>query len=172
METQNLTVMFTDIKGFTAFTADSSRAELERLIQRHEEVVLPVLESFRGTLIKRIGDAFLLTFESSTDAVLAGVRLQEVLEQRNLEFPTREQLEVRVAINAGEVTLIKGDVFGDVVNVASRIEGLAEAGEVFFTEAVYLTMNRQEVPSREVGIRRLKGVPEPVRVYKVLRGLQ
>lgn len=76
---------------------------------------------------------------------------------------------MRVAINAGEVTLADNDVFGEPVNITARINGIAEAGEVFFTEAVYLAMNKMEVPSSEVGLLQLKGIAEKIRVYKVVR---
>jgi adenylate cyclase len=76
---------------------------------------------------------------------------------------------VRLAINVGEVRLESNDVFGEPVNIAARVEGLAEAGEVYFTEAVYLAMNKAEVPSKEVGAFELKGIPGKIRVFHVPR---
>lgn len=75
---------------------------------------------------------------------------------------------MRVAINLGEVEIIDGDVLGDPVNIAARLEGVAEAGEVWFTESVYLAMNRKEIPSTEIGERTFKGIPAPIRVYRVV----
>ena len=74
-----------------------------------------------------------------------------------------------MGINSGEVSIKNGDVFGEPVNIASRIEGIAEPGEVYFTDSVYLAMNKNEIPSAEVGKRHLKGIAEMVTVYKVLR---
>ena len=169
VQTRNLTVMFTDIKGFTERTSQQTRDELMDMLERHHDVVLPVAERHGGDLIKTIGDAFLLTFESPTNGVLAGVAIQEALQAHNEGLPTAQRIEVRVAVNCGEVTLSDGDIYGEPVNIASRIEGLADAGEVYFTEAVYLAMNKREVPSSGVGYRQLKGVPEKIKVYKVLR---
>lgn len=76
---------------------------------------------------------------------------------------------MRIAINVGEVNLAENDVFGEAVNIAARIESVTQAGEVFFTEAVYLSMNKTEVPSSEVGLLKLKGISEKVKVYKVKR---
>ncbi|MDD5302739.1 MAG: RDD family protein, partial [Elusimicrobia bacterium] len=122
-----------------------------------------------GHLVKTIGDAFLMTFESPTNAVLAGVAVQEALAKLNEGRAAGDRLEIRIAINAGEVNLMENDVFGEAVNITARIEGIAEAGQVYFTEAVYLAMNKAEVPSSEIGLMQLKGIPEKIRVYKVRR---
>jgi class 3 adenylate cyclase/uncharacterized RDD family membrane protein YckC len=165
--TRHLTILLTDIKGFTDKTSHKSRAEITAMLDEHRVIVLPILEARGGRLIKTIGDAFLMIFESPTNAVLAGVAVQDALAKRNKDRPEAELLEIRIAVNAGEVNVIDGDVFGEAVNITARIEGIAEAGQVYFTEAVYLAMNKPEVPSSEVGLVILKGIPEKVRVYKV-----
>lgn len=167
METRTLTIMFTDIKGFTAKTSDSSRDEMARMMSEHERLLTPAFGYFNGRVIKTIGDAFLVVFDSPTDAVLCGMAVQEVLRQRNQTVAQENRIDVRVAINLGEVELKDGDVLGEPVNIAARLEGIAEAGEVYFTEAVCLSMNRSEVPTTEVGERTFKGIPYPVRVYRV-----
>lgn len=170
METKNLTIMLTDIKGFTDRTSRQSRSQMTDLLNRHRELLLPVIKNYKGNLVKTIGDAFLVTFESPTDAVLCGVAVQNALRAHNEGKDSDERIEVRIAINAGEVSIHEdGDIYGDAVNITSRIESIAEAGEVFFTEAVYLAMNKKEVPSSEIGYRQFKGVPEKIKVYRVLR---
>src|SRR2546423_1832702 len=150
-ETRHLTILLTDIKGFTDKTSAKTRADIGAMLDEHRAVVLPVLQEHGGTLVKTIGDAFLMTFESPTNAVLAGVAVQEALRRRNEGRGPDDRLEIRIAINAGEVNLADNDVFGEAVNITARIEGLAEAGQVWFTEAVYLAMNKTEVPSSEIG---------------------
>lgn len=168
MSTRNLTIVFTDIKGFTARVSAGSRDDLRRLREEHDRLLAPVFRYFRGKVVKTIGDAFLVTFDSPTDAVLCGVTIQEVLRQHNSDRPAETRLEVRVAINAGEVNVSSdGDVLGEPVNIAARLEAVTEPGQVFFTEAVYLAMNRREAPSAELGEYTFKGIPYPVRVYKV-----
>ncbi len=167
--TRNLTILLTDIKGFTDKTSQRSRADIQKLLDDHRDVVLPVLQGKGGRLIKTIGDAFLMVFDSPTDAVLAGIQAQEALAKHNAAVSEIDRIEIRIAINTGEVNLVEGDVYGEPVNIAARIEGVAEAGEVYFTESVYLSMNKTEVPSAEVGLLQLKGIPEKVRVYKVRR---
>ncbi len=169
MQTKNLTIMFTDMKGFTQRTSVGSRKQVERLLDVHNEIIKPVVRSFGGDLIKTIGDAFLVVFESPTDAVLCGMKIQESVANHNATAAADERFEIRIAINSGEVHLKDGDVFGEPVNVAARIQSIAEPGEVYFTESVYLTMNKNEIPSSEVGQRHLKGIPEQIKVYKVLQ---
>ncbi|HEX4046990.1 MAG TPA: RDD family protein [Elusimicrobiota bacterium] len=168
-ETRHLSILLTDIKGFTDKTSHKTRADIQTMLDEHRAVVLPILEKGGGRLIKTIGDAFLMTFESPTNAVLAGVAVQEALTKLNEGRVPDDRLEIRIAINSGEINLVDGDVFGEPVNITARIEGIAEAGQVYFTEAVYLAMNKADVPSSEVGLMQLKGIPEKIRVYKVRR---
>ncbi|WP_257447257.1 adenylate/guanylate cyclase domain-containing protein [Archangium lipolyticum] len=169
MKTANLAIVFTDIQGFTERTSRQTLEENQRLLRTHNELLTPVFKAFGGRIIKSIGDAFLVTFESPTQAVLSGMAIQDRLWQYNRGVPDAERLDVRVAINVGEVRLESNDVFGEPVNIASRVESIAEAGEVFFTEAVYLAMNKAEVPSLEVGSFELKGIPGKIRVFRVPR---
>ncbi len=168
METENLAIMFTDIKGFTSRTSKQSRAQMETLLDVHEKLVGPIFGKFRGKVVKTIGDAFLVTFKSPTDALLCGMQIQRALTAYNHELDDAEKIEVRVAVNSGEVNVRKSDVFGEPVNIAARIEGIAEAGDIYFTESVYLAMNKNEIPSAEIGYRHLQGIPYEVKVYKVL----
>jgi adenylate cyclase len=170
LKTANLAIVFTDIQGFTERTSRQTHEENQRLLQVHHDLLAPLFERFGGRILKSIGDAFLVTFESPTQAVLSGVAIQDRLWQYNRSAPESEQLHVRVAINVGEVRVEANDVFGEPVNIAARVEGLTEAGEVFFTEAVYLSMNKAEVPSQEVGAYELKGIPGKIRVFRVPKG--
>ncbi|MBS1153637.1 MAG: Adenylate cyclase, partial [Myxococcaceae bacterium] len=156
-----------DIKGFTERTSRQTLEQNQTLLRTHHDLLAPVFRAFHGKIIKEIGDAFLVTFESPTQAVLAGVALQDKLWVHNRTLAADDRIEVRVAINCGEVRLENNDVFGEPVNIASRVEGLADAGDVFLTESVYLAMNKAEVPSEEVGLFELKGIPGKIRVFKV-----
>jgi class 3 adenylate cyclase len=169
LKTANLAIVFTDIKGFTERTSRQTLEQNQRLLKVHNDLLTPVFKAFGGRIIKSIGDAFLVTFESPTQAVLSGMAIQDRLWQYNRSALDAERLDVRVAINVGEVRVESNDVFGEPVNIASRVESIAEAGEVFFTEAVYLAMNKAEVPAQEVGAFELKGIPGKIRVFRVPR---
>lgn len=170
MKTANLSIVFTDIKGFTERTSSQTLEENQRLLRTHSQLLTPLFKAFGGKIIKSIGDAFLVTFESPTQSVLCGLAIQDRLWLYNRTVAEAERFEVRVAINAGEVRLENNDIFGEPVNIAARVEAIAEAGSVFFTEAVYLAMNKAEVPSEEVGLFELKGIPGKVKVFRVPRG--
>ena len=172
MRTANLAIVFTDIKGFTERTSKQTLEQNEKLLKTHNEMLAPLFKGLGGRIIKTIGDAFMVTFESPTNAVLAGLAVQDSLWTYNQTASAEEQLHVRVAINVGEVRLEGNDVFGEPVNIAARVEGVAEADEVTFTESVYLSMNRAEVPADELGHFELKGIPEKIRLYKATRSTQ
>lgn len=169
MKNKVLSVMFTDMKGFTESSGSRSRQEVIDLVKQHDALLRPVFHRFDGQIVKTIGDAFLVVYESPTNAVLAGLMVQATLREYNKTAAPEQRIEVRVAINAGEVQLSDDDVFGEPVNIASRINAITEPGEVYFTHAVYLSMNRTEVPSSEVGERILKGILEPVKVYRLMQ---
>jgi adenylate cyclase len=169
MKTANLAIVFTDIKGFTERTSRQTLEENQRLLDTHARLLTPLFQSLGGRIVKSIGDAFMVTFESPTNAVLCGVAIQDRLWLHRRAAPEAERFEVRVAVNVGEVRLESRDVFGEPVNIAARVEAMAEAGEVYFTEAVYLSMNKAEVPATELGAFELKGIPGKVRIFKVPR---
>ncbi len=169
LKTANLAIVFTDIQGFTERTSQQTLEQNQRLLQVHSELLRPLFGAFSGKVIKSTGDGFLVTFESPTQAVLCCAAIQDRLWDHNRLATPFERLDLRVAVNVGEVRLDSNDVFGEPVNIAARVEHLAEAGEVYFTEAVYLAMNKAEVPAQEVGAFELKGIPGKIRIFKVPR---
>lgn len=161
---ENLTIMFTDVVGFTRLTSRLSRADMRQLMQVHDRTVLPIVNAYGGQKIKSIGDAFLIGFRSPTDAVLCGMAIQDaVAEQRAGAVP---DLHLRVALSAGDVRVERGDVFGEAVNVASRIESLTPPDAVYFSESVYLAMSKADLAVDRVGEQQLRGIPDPVIVYR------
>jgi len=169
VRSSNLAIVLVDIVGFTERIRAQSREESAAWLGRFESLVLPLVRALGGRKVKGMGDAYLCTFASPTDAILFGMATQDRLFMYNPTVPVAERFEIRVAINTGEVREHKGDVFGEAVNVAARLEGLTPASQIWFTEAVYLAMTRSEVASVEVGPKTLKGIPEPVKVYRVPR---
>ena len=161
---ENLTIMFTDVVGFTRLTSSLSRADMRHLMLIHDRTVLPIASAYGGQKIKSIGDAFLIVFRSPTDAVLCGMAIQDaVAEQRAADTP---DLHLRVALSAGDVRVERGDVFGEAVNVASRIEALTPPDAVYFSESVYLAMSKADLGVDAVGEHSLRGIPDPVSVYR------
>jgi class 3 adenylate cyclase len=169
MRTENLAIVFIDIAGFTPRTSAQTREENRRMLRRFDGIVRPIVRAYRGRVVKTMGDAFLLTFRSPTEALLCSMGIHDLLAEADAQIDPSERFTIRAAVNAGDVRIKRGDIFGEAVNIASRIEGKAGAGEILFSESVFLSMTRTEVPSEEVGYTELKGIPDKVRLYRVPR---
>jgi class 3 adenylate cyclase len=174
MRTENLAVMLTDMKGFTAATSRQSRAENARMLALQDELVMPVVQAFGGRRVKTMGDASLVLFDSPTAGLLCGMAIQDRLWDYGRRVPPEERIEVRVVLSLGEVRLVGGgavphDVFGEAVNLASRVEAEAEAGEIWFTEAVRLVADAAQYQADDLGPRALRGIDEEVRLFRVRR---
>lgn len=172
MRTENLAVMLTDMKGFTAATSRQSRAENARMLGLHDELVLPVIRAFGGRRVKTMGDANLVLFGSPTAGLLCGMAIQDRLWDYGRRVRTEDRIEVRVVLSLGEVRLegggaVPSDVYGEAVNLAARVEAEAEAGQIWFTEAVRLVADRSQAPGEDLGLHKLKGIDEEVRLYRV-----
>jgi len=162
-----LTVMFIDIVGYTSTTARLSRKRFNELHDVFDSISIPIFKKYGGKVVKKIGDAFLITFKSPTNAVLCGIQLQNSFQKYNRHRKPRKQLQIRVALHTGEVTVRNKDVYGDAVNIAARIEGIAKAGQIVFSENVFRSMNQNEIPSVHIGLKRLKGLKRPIRMFRV-----
>lgn len=160
-----LTVMFIDIVGYTKTTAQLSREEFTELHDIFDSFSIPIFQKYGGKVIKKIGDAFLTTFRSPTDALLCGIELQNAFDQYNKH--AHRPIKIRVAVHTGEVIVRNDDVYGEAVNTASRIEGVAKAGHIVFSEAVFSAMNKKEIPYIHLGPHTFKGVKYPIRLFRV-----
>jgi len=166
----NLSIMMTDMQGYTALSSGSSRAEVIELIRRHNELMKPIIGFYGGHIIKTIGDAFLVVFESATDAVVCGIVIQLLLNEYNNNQEQKEKrLLLRVVINTGDVMIEEKDIYGTAVNITARMEGLGcfPGGSIGISESTYLLINRNEIVVEDQGEKELKGIPYKVRVYNV-----
>lgn len=167
MRTETLAIVFTDIKGYTAATSAQTHQENARMLKRVERIIEPVVRAYSGRVIKSIGDAYMIVFRSPTEAVRCATAVQDRLHQHNTSVPADKATHIRIAMNLGEVRVHRGDVFGEPVNIAARIESVTPADEIYISEAVYLTMNKSALPAEKVGEFELKGIPQPVTVFRM-----
>jgi TolB-like protein/class 3 adenylate cyclase/Tfp pilus assembly protein PilF len=153
-------IMFTDIAGYTALMGSDEQKAFE-LLKQNRELHKPLIEEYGGRWIKEMGDGVLASFPTVTDAVNCACALVQGCGKA-------EGLCLRIGIHLGEVVFEDGDVFGDGVNIASRLQALAPPGGIWVSEAVYQNVaNKKDIATRRVGEKTLKNVKERVRVYEV-----
>jgi len=157
-------IMFTDIVGYTAITQKDEALAL-RVLAAQKRILRPIFDKYRGLEIKTIGDAFLVEFSNALDAVNCAVQIQKTLQGQKL---AGQDTQLHIGIHSGEVVHRANDVFGDVVNIAARIEPLAEPGQVCISRQVYeQILNKTDYSITPLGPKNLKNVSYPVEVYGV-----
>jgi adenylate cyclase len=160
-ETRKLAaIMFTDIKGYTSLMSKDEQKAMQ-LLQKNRGIQTTLAEKHNGEYLKEMGDGTLLCFQSALDAVHCALEIQQTSKDIS-------DLKLRIGIHLGDILFKEGDVFGEGVNVASRIEPLAEIGGVCISDQVYqLIRNQKGIEAVFIGEKSLKNVNHPVRVYTI-----
>ncbi|MDA3884938.1 MAG: adenylate/guanylate cyclase domain-containing protein, partial [Candidatus Delongbacteria bacterium] len=160
-------IMFTDIVGYTTLM-QHDETEALKLLQKHKDLVKDIVEKFGGKIIKHIGDEILIESESAVMLVYSAQELQKKLSERNASVPKSRELWVRIGIHIGDVVFQDNDIFGDGVNIASRLRPLAEPGGICVSHAVIrLLGNQNEIKTSFLGLKKLKNIDEKIKVYNV-----
>ncbi len=160
--------MFTDMVGYTALGQENESLSLA-LIDEQRKLIRPILNRHNGREVKTIGDAFLVEFSSALDAVRCSYDIQRTTREFNISAPEEHKLHLRIGVHLGDVVESQGDISGDAVNIASRIEPLAEDGGVCLTRQVYdHVQNKIELPLTSLGPKSLKNVNSSIEVYKMV----
>ncbi len=161
-------IMFTDLVGFTALGQKNESLALSVLADQRN-LLRPIFKKYGGREVKTIGDGFLVDFPSALNAVNCAYDIQKTAHQTNNSLPEERRVHLRIGIHLGDVLQSDGDITGDAVNVASRIEALAEDGGVCLTRQVYdHVQNKFELPLKSLGPKSLKNLRGPVEVFKVM----
>jgi TolB-like protein len=159
--------MYTDIVGYTALGQRNETLALA-LVEEQGRLMRPIFKRHNGREIKTMGDAFLVEFPSALDAVRCAYYIQRATREFNISLSDERRLHLRVGIHLGDVVESQGDISGDAVNVASRIESVAADGGICLTRQIYdYVQNKFELSMKSLGMRVLKNVSSPVEVFKM-----
>lgn len=163
------TILAADVVGYSRLMGEDESGTLTVLRERRCEVLEPLLVKYTGRLIKLMGDGLLAEFASVVNAVQCAVEIQQEMERRNATLPDERRMRLRIGINLGDVIVENGDLYGDGVNLAARLEGLAEPGCICISESTYRHV-RQKLPLayEDGGEQRVKNFAEPVHVYRIM----
>jgi len=165
-------IMAADVAGYSRLVAEDEEETLRRLAS-YRAVFDDFIERASGRVFNTAGDAILAEFTSAVEAVRCAIDVQESLRSRNLAYPASRQMNFRIGITIGDVVERDGDLLGDGVNIAARLEGLAEAGGVCVSRAVYeQVFNKLSVQFNDLGEQAVKNIPTPIHVFTLSRATE
>ncbi|MBI3302494.1 MAG: adenylate/guanylate cyclase domain-containing protein [Deltaproteobacteria bacterium] len=161
-------ILSADVQGYSRLMDEDEEATLHTLTASRA-VIDPLIHQHRGRIVGTAGDSVLAEFASVIDAVRCAVEIQQQLKARNTELPAQRRMEFRIGINLGDVMVEGEQIYGDGVNVAARLQGLADAGGIFISGTVYDQIeNKLPLQYEYLGEQAVKNIARPVRVYRVL----
>jgi len=164
-------ILAADVVGYSRLMGCDEQGTLERLKAHRRELFEPLLAEHRGRIVKLMGDGALCEFGSVVDAVACAVAIQQSMAGREQDLPEAERIRLRIGINTGDVIIEGDDIYGDGVNVAARLEGLAEPGGICVSGWVHEEIARKlAVSFVSMGAQRVKNIATPVEVWRVVPG--
>src|ERR1700731_3184554 len=162
-------ILAADVAGYSRLMGADEEGTHDRLGAHFRELVEPKIKEHRGRTVKNTGDGMLVELPSVVDAVRCAVEVQREMAERNADVLTEERIEFRIGINLGDVIVEAGDIFGDGVNVAARLEALAEPGGICVSRVVRDQVgDRLNVGYEDLGDRQVKNISRPIHVFKVV----
>ena len=162
-----VTILIVDIVGYTKTTTGLRRKEFDFFHEIFDRLSVPIFNKYKGNIIKKVGDAYFVTFKSTTDSILCGIELQNAFYSYNKEHKPEHPINIRVILHAGEVIYRNNDIYGDAVNLVARIESIVKPTHIVFTGTVFNSMNKNEVPFKYLGVKKFKGIKYPVKLFRV-----
>jgi adenylate cyclase len=161
-------ILAADVAGYSRLTGLDEEGTLKRLRKLRRELINPAVSLHRGRIVKTTGDGILIEFPSVIDAVRCALDVQRGMDGRNADVPAEQRIEFRVGINVGDVVVEGEDLLGDGVNVAARLEGIAEPGGICISDDAYRQVQgKVSAEFVDSGEQQLKNILRPVRVYRV-----
>jgi adenylate cyclase len=162
-------ILAADVVGYSRLMQADEAGTLARLKGRRSEILKPVVERHHGRIVKYIGDGVLIEFASAVDAVECAIDLQQAMESANAGLREELRIRLRIGINIGDVMVEGSDLYGDGVNIAARLEALADPGSIVVSRTVFNHVRgKVNLGFDDLGEQRLKNIVEPVKVYRLL----
>ena len=160
-------ILYADVASYSRLTQEDEEGTHNRLIT-HLDLMTGLIRTYHGRVAHYAGDAVLAEFGEITTALACAVSAQRDINLRNQDVPTGHRVEFRMGVNMGEIIAERGDIYGNAVNIAARLESLAEPGGICVTDAVRITVGpRAGVEFVALGEQWVKNIAEPIRVYRV-----
>jgi class 3 adenylate cyclase len=161
-------ILAADVAGYSRLIGLDEEGTIERLKRLRTDLTDPKIAEHRGRIVKTSGDGLLVEFPSVIDALCCATELQAAMAERNAGVPSDQRIEFRIGINVGDIVVEDGDIFGDGVNIAARLEALAQPGEICVSARVREdAASRLDIAFDDLGERQLHNIARPVRVYRV-----
>jgi adenylate cyclase len=161
-------ILAADVAGYSRLMGVDEEGTLAALKACRRELIDPKIAEHRGRIVKTTGDGALVEFASAVDAVRCAMEIQRAMADRNADIPESRRVEFRIGINVGDIIIDEGDIYGDGVNIAARLEGIAEPGGIYLSRAAYeQVVGKVAAAFTEVGVRGLKNIDTPVQIFRV-----
>lgn len=168
MERRLAAIFAADVAGYSRLIGADEEGTIERFQGHRRELFDPKIAEHQGRMVKMTGDGFLVEFASPVRAVRCAIEVQQGMADRNADVPEDRRIEFRIGINLGDIVVEDGDIYGDCVNVAARLESIAEPGTVYISRAVRdFIQDRAEIVPEDLGEKSLKNIAAPVRVFRI-----
>ena len=166
-------ILVSDVAGYSRLAGADEDRTLARLRTLRSDLIDPIISVHRGRIVKRTGDGSIIEFRSVVDAVRCAIEVQSGMVERNMGLPPERRIEFRVGIHVGDVVQESdGDLMGDGVNIAARLEGIAKPGAICLSEDAYRQVKgRLDCAVTDLGLTQLKNIVEPIRVYSLQVGV-
>src|SRR6516225_11853101 len=162
-------ILAADVAGYSRLMGEDEEGTLNRLRAIRAEVADPSIAQYRGRIVKTTGDGLLVEFTSVVDALRCATEIQNAMTEGNAGIGAEKRIDFRIGINVGDIAVEDGDIFGDGVNVAARLEGLAEPGGICVSARVHEdAAGRLDLGFEDIGEQQLKNISRPVWVYRVV----
>jgi adenylate cyclase len=160
-----------DVAGYSRLMGDDEEGTLAALKAHRRELIDPLLTQHQGRIVKTTGDGILIEFASVIDAARCAVVIQQGMEDRNTDVAQNQRILFRIGINLGDIIIEDGDIFGDGVNVAARLEGLAQPGEIYVSSSVREQLGEKlPLGFSDMGEHKVKNIARPIHVYRIEKG--